>query len=217
MIALLRYLAADTLRSQRWLAPLLAFLVAVAIIAPSDTSPLLPTATLTAVALLPVGLWLTVVVNHSEDPVQVLITVVTIGNATRVRLAKLLAAYLACCVLTVVAVIWTLTTTEDPLTPGLLTAVTLEHLVTALTGVGLGALISRPLLTRTGWIVLLGTGIALAEVLVPHLPPANPQLSTFGDHPPANPWPTLLAITAQSAVLSLVAVAVAQRAAKART
>jgi hypothetical protein len=217
MTALLRYLAADTLRSQHWLAPLLTFLVAVAIIAPSDTSPLLPTATLTAVALLPVALWLTVVVNHSEDPVQVQITIVTIGNPTRVRLAKLLAAYLACCVLTVVAVIWTLTTTEDPLTPSLLTAVTLEHLITALTGVALGALISRPLLTRTGWIVLLGTGIALAEVLVPHLPPVNPLLSTFGDNPPANPWPTLLSITAQSLAMCLIALAAAHRAAKART
>lgn len=214
MIALLRYLAADTLRAQHWLAPLLAFLVAVGIIAPSDTSPLLPTATLTSVALLPVAVWLTVVVNHSEDPVQVLITVVTVGSATRVRVAKLLAAYLACCVLTVVAVIWTLTTTEDPLTPSLLAAVTLEHLVTALTGVALGALISRPLLTRTGWIVLLGTGIGLAEVLVPHLPPANPLLSTFGDHPPANPWPTLLTITAQSLGLCVVAMLASHLAAR---
>jgi hypothetical protein len=207
--ALVRYLAADALRSQRWTAPLLAFAVAVAIIAPSDSAPLLPTMAMSAAALLPAALWLTVVVNHSEDPVQTHITGVTIGSLTRTRLAKLGTAYLGCLILTGLALTWVLTSTNDRLTTGLLTVGVLEHLTCALAGVALGAVVSRPVLPRVGWTVLAAIGICLAELLIPGVPPIHPLLTSFGDHPPANPWPTLALVAGETVPLAVAAIVAA--------
>jgi hypothetical protein len=215
--ALVRYLAADALRSQRWTAPLLGFAVAVAIIAPSDSAPLLPTMTMSAAALLPAALWLTVVVNHSEDPVQTHITGVTVGGLTRTRLAKLGTAYLGCLILTGLALVWVLTSTDDRITLGLLAIGVLEHLTLALAGVALGALVSRPVIPRIGWTVLAGVGICLAELLIPRVPPIHPLLTTFSDHPPANPWPTVALTAALTVPLAVAAILTAHLVARART
>ena len=217
MIALLRYLAADSLRSQRWTAPLLGFAVAVAIIAPSDAAPLLPTMTMSAAALLPAALWLTVVVNHSEDPVQTHITGVTIGSLTRARVAKLGTAYLGCLVLTGLGLGWVLTSTNDRITLGLLGMGVLVHLLCALAGVALGALSSRPVLPRIGWTVLTGVGICLSELLIPGMPPIHPLLVAFGEHPPANPWPTLGWVAAETVPLAAAAILGAHLVAQARS
>lgn len=217
MIPLLRYLAADALRSQRWTAPLLAFAVAVAIIAPSDAAPLVPTMSMTAAVLLPASLWLTVVVNHSEDPVQTHITGVTVGSLTRTRLAKLATAYLGCLVLTGLAMAWVLTSTDDRITVALLGFGVLEHLICGLAGVALGALASRPMLRRAGWTVLAGVGICLAELLIPGIPPLHPLLTAFSDHPPANPWPTLAWIAAETIPLAAAAILTANLVARARS
>jgi len=217
MIALLRYLAADALRSQRWTAPLLGFAVAVAIIAPSDAAPLLPTMTMSAAALLPAALWLTVVVNHSEDPVQTHITGVTIGSLTRTRLAKLALAYLGCVLLTGLALVWVLTSTNDRITVGLLGIGVLAHLLCALAGVALGAVISRPVLPRIGVTVLAGVGIFLAELLIPHAPPIHPLLTSFTDHPPVNPWPTLGWVAAETIPLAAAAILAAHLVARAKS
>jgi hypothetical protein len=217
MTALLRYLAADALRSQRWTAPLLGFAVTVAIIAPSDSAPLLPTMTMSAAALLPAALWLTVVVNHSEDPVQTQITGVTIGSLTRTRLAKLATAYLGCLILTGLALVWVSTSTDAPITLGLLTIGVLEHLTCALAGVALGALASRPVIPRIGWTVLAGVGICLAELLIPHVPPIHPLLTTFSDHPPEDPWPTLALTVALTVPLAAACAFGAHLVARARS
>jgi hypothetical protein len=53
------------------------------------------------------------------------------------------------------------------------------QLLTALTGVALGALCSRPLVIKRAWSVLLGAGICLATVIVPHCPPTRQLLVLF--------------------------------------
>ena len=216
MTALIRYLAADAVRSQRWTAPLLGYAVAVAIIAPSDAAPLLPTMTMSAAALLPAALWLTVVVNHAEDPVQTHITGVTIGSLTRARLAKLATAYLGCLLLTGLSLAWALTSTDDPITVPLLAVGLLAYLICALAGVALGAVISRPILPRIGATVLAGVGICLAELLIPRVPPMHPLLTSFGDHPPANPWPTIVITAAETIPLAVAAILAAGWVARAR-
>jgi hypothetical protein len=215
--ALLRYLAADALRSQRWAAPLLAFLAAVAIISPSNSAPLLPTLTMSAAALLPTSLWLTVVVNNSEDPVQTHITGVIVGAPQRVRRAKLATAYLGSVALALPAIAVVSVATSDHVTLDAVAAGTLEHLTTALAGVSLGALVSRPVLTRTGWTVLAGTGVCLAELLVPHFPPVHALLAAFGDHAPPNPWPTVGFAAGQTVLLAGLAIAAAHTLSRART
>lgn len=97
--ALLRYLVADIVRGQRWLAPVLVFLVGMTAL-DAGGGAVLPDYASTAALLLPVAIWLAIVAGNSEDPVQTAITTVTVGSALRVRLAKLAVAYAGCLVLT---------------------------------------------------------------------------------------------------------------------
>ena len=97
-----RYLASDVARSQRWLPPLLTYVVLCAVNAALDggaNGNALPTFASNGALLLPFAIWLTVVVGNCEDPVQAAITVATVGSETRVRLAKLTVSYAGCAVL----------------------------------------------------------------------------------------------------------------------
>ena len=85
MRALVRYICSDTLRGQRWVAPLLCF-VAVDAIASTQNGSVLPTFAITATALLFVATWLTVVIVNNEDPVQQAITESCAGSRTTVRI-----------------------------------------------------------------------------------------------------------------------------------
>lgn len=154
-LALVRYLVADVLRSQRWVAPLLAFLGGVAVFNVAG-GPLLTTYADTATVLLPISVWLTVVVANAEDATQAAITAVTVGGHRRLRLAKLLTAWTGCGVLTVVAVLWPLIVRSYSGAAGTgdVAAGVAAHLLVALFGVGVGSLGMRAVLGRAGWTVL---------------------------------------------------------------
>lgn len=183
MVALVRYLAADVVRSQRWVAPLLAFLGGVAVFNMGAGS-LRTTYADTATVLLAVGIWLTVVVANSEDAVQAGVTAVTVGGDARLRLGKLLTAWLACGVLTAVALLWPLVAHSytGRATGGEVVAGAVAHLVVAAFAVAVGSFGMRGVLPRAGWTVLFAIAVALADVLVPHAPPARRVLE-LSDRP----------------------------------
>jgi hypothetical protein len=215
MTALIRYLSADVLRAQRWAAPLLCFLAALMTTSPAF-GPVLSTYSMSAAALLPIAIWFTVVVMHSEEPVQATITVVTVGSPAKVRLAKLCTAFLGCGLLGLIAVTWISFSTGSLVDFGTLGAGLLDHAMTALAGVAFGALISRPVLPKMAWTVMLGVGITLAELLIPYLPPVNAMLKLYSaDHP--RPTGTLLLIAAGTAVLTAITFATANTVARHRT
>jgi len=85
--AIVRYVAADAMRSQRWVAPVLLFAAAV-LIFNTDAGPLLSTYADTAACLLPVAAWLTVVIVNAEDPVLTDVSIVTVGSDVRFRLGN---------------------------------------------------------------------------------------------------------------------------------
>lgn len=213
-LPLLHYLALDALRAQGWTAPLLAFLAATVLL-DAGGGPALGDYASTAATLLPVALWLTIVVNRGEDRVQAAVTVVTAASPGRVYLAKLALAFAAAAILGLVAVVW-------PATSGRLAAThvgtgLLAHLATALTGVGIGALLSPPVLQRTGVAAVAGVAVTLADVLVPYAPPAWQILDLLsGDHPQA-PATRMLAVVAESLVLAVAAVLVARVLARRRS
>lgn len=213
MSALVRYLVSDALRGQRWIAPVLAFLAAVGTLDASGGA-VLPDYAATSVVLLPVTLWLTVVVNNSEDPIQADVTVVTAGGRARVMLAKLAVAFLGALVLALVALGWPLLTGSRASGPALAAGAT-AHLLTALAGAGLGALTSRPVIRRTGWAVLLGVSLSIAEVAVPHCPPAG-QLLSLLDNPARHLTAAMLVLAGQTAALTMLAVLAAHRLARLR-
>ena len=141
MTALVRYVAADALRAERWAAPVLVFLAATASFNAGGGSAL-SCYGFTAAVLLPVALWLTVSVSNSEDPVQEAVTAVTVGSAARVRLAKLLSAALVCAVLAVVSLVWS-PVAGNPSSPRSVLAGAVAHAVTIAAGVAFGAVLSR--------------------------------------------------------------------------
>lgn len=211
-VALVQYLAADALRSQRWVAPLLAFLAGVAVFNVAG-GPLLTTYADTATVLLPVSVWLTVVVANSEDPVQAGITAVTVGGDLRLRLVKLLTAWSACAVVTAVAVLWPLLARSyaGRATGGDVAAGVAAHLLVAAFGVAVGSLGMRGVLGRVGYTVLTAAALCLADVLVPHAPPTRRILELFDDGAVGGLVPVALATAVLSVALIGASLVIARR------
>ncbi len=215
MIALVRYVAADALRSQRWMAPLLCLLGIDAIILAGSGS-VLPTYAVSAVSLLFVTTWLTVVIVNVEDPLQEAVTAVAAGGHGRVRIAKLVVAYLGGSALALVALVAAPLVTVDGASIGNVAAGVGAHLVTILAGVAVGALCSRPVVTRTAWAVLAGFAVCLVDVVVPGFPPGRQLLELFGESHVHELALGLAGIAAETALLTIVLVAAAQRITRAR-
>jgi hypothetical protein len=215
VIALARYTIADVLRSQRWVAPLLTFLGIDAVLLAGNGS-VLPTYAVSAVALLFVSTWLTVVVVNVEDPLQETVTAVTAGGRVRPRLAKLVVAYGFATILAAVAIVSAPIVSTDGVSLAHLGAGIGAHLVTALAGVAVGALFSRPLVSRTAWAVLGGFALCLADVVIPGLPPGRQLLELFDGNHVHDLGLTLAAIAAETVLIAAVLVAGSQRLARAR-
>lgn len=167
MIALIRYTWRDVFRSQRWVAPLLVFLGVEAIIVPANHGAVLPTHAISATVLLFVATWLTIVTVNSEDPLQLEVTIVSAGSQWRVRMTKLLAAYVAAVGLGLIALIGPPLTSRQGITPGHFFCWSGWAPSDGPWGVTLGALCSRPIVRRTAWALLIAVVIDLIDVTVP--------------------------------------------------
>jgi hypothetical protein len=177
--ALMRYLASDALRAGRWVGPGVLFLI-VTVSGTAVGGSALGGYGLTATAVFPVAVWLTVIVLNSEDPVQAQITTAVVGSPLAVRSAKLAVSFLACQLLTGVGVGWPLLT-GHPASAGEVLAGTVGHALTSLAGVAFGSLLGRPVVRTPGWAVLIGVAGFLVEVLVPGFPPVRPIAVAFSD------------------------------------
>ena len=176
-LALLRYFAADALRAQRWMAPVLLFVIA-AVVLGAGPGPALPIYGATSAALLPAALWLTVAVINSEDPVQAAVTTVTAGGLLRARLARSAVAFGACLPLALLGAAWPLVT-GHPAGLTVAAAGLAAHVLTSAAGLAFGSVLSRPVLDRRAWAVVIGVACCLAEVLVPGAPPAGQLVHAF--------------------------------------
>jgi hypothetical protein len=215
MVNLIRYVGADALSSQRWVAPVLAFFVALALIN-ANSSPLLATYGASVACLLPVGVWLSIVVVAGEDPIQAAITTATVGSDVRVRMAKILTAGAGCALLAVLATVTPLLAQNFPepfhlaqAVAGLAGLLLVSAAAAAVGSVGVGAI------RRAGWAFLAAVTLCLADVVVAGAPPTRALLELFdGDHP-SHLASSLLLIAGETSipVVLLVAacVAVARR------
>ena len=176
-LALLRYFAADALRAQRWMAPVLLFGIS-AVVLGAGPGPALPVYGATSAALLPAALWLTVAVINSEDPVQAAITTVTAGSLLRARLAQAAVAFGACLPLALLGTAWPLIT-GHPAGLAVAAAGLAAHLLASAAGLAFGSVLSRPVLDRRAWAVVIGAACCLAEVLVPGAPPVGQLVHAF--------------------------------------
>ncbi|USX55822.1 hypothetical protein [Lentzea sp. HUAS12] len=176
MTSLVRYLAADVLRGQRYLAPLLVFLGGMGMLFSSDAGQPLEAYSGSSALLYPISAWVAVVVATSEDVVRREITVVSAGGWSRVLTASALVAVLFSLVLAVLASVWPVVTNPHPYTASELFVGLAAHTGCALLGVGVGLLFARPVLDSVGRTVLavfsvvvltypLGRGTPLGWVL----------------------------------------------------
>lgn len=216
MIALVRYVAADTLRAERWAAPALLFIAATASFNAGGGSAL-GCYGFTAAVLFPIAMWLTIGVSNGEDLVQQSITTVTAGSALRVQLAKLLTTALVCVPLAAIALVWA-PVAGNPGSPGSVVAGAVAHAVTIATGVAFGSVLSRPVTERLSWVVCGAAGVLLLELAVP-VPPLRPLLTLFSSDRPeplADLAGPLLLITAETALLAAALVTAAYRIGRSR-
>ena len=180
MIALLRYVAADAFRSQRWVAPLLGFAAIDAVVS-AQTGSVLPSYAIAAAALLFIATWLTVILVNNEDPVQQGITEVCAGSQAKVRLSKLMVSLSIAVVFGFLGMIAPTVLSSSPSTAKDVVAGICAQTITALMGVTFGALCSRPILRRRSWSVLMGVLLGMATILIPHGPPTRQLLVLFNE------------------------------------
>jgi hypothetical protein len=154
VISLVRYLAADVLRGQRYLAPLLVFLGVMGMLFSTDAGQPLEAYSGSAALLYPIAAWTAVVVATSEDVVRREITVVSAGGRSRVLTAAALVAVSFALVMALVAAVWPVVTNPHPYTFGEFLVGLGAHAVCALLGVGVGLMFARPVFDSIGRTVL---------------------------------------------------------------
>jgi hypothetical protein len=221
MTAVIRYVASDAIRSQRWIPPVVVFAAFVAI-ANSNPGPLLTTFADTLAVLFPIAIWLSVAILGAEDPVQIDISIVTVGSDIRYRLGKLLTCFLAGAVLSVGAVAIPVAVAVPSSTgarriAGDAAAGLVAHLIVVLSAVAVGALISRPVIRRSGWAFYAATIVIVADIGLPDAPPVRQLLSLLDGAHPHHLASSLVAIGTETAALSAAAVALALAVARRRS
>ncbi|MFC0071534.1 hypothetical protein ACFFQW_47615 [Umezawaea endophytica] len=150
MIALVRYLAVDLLRSQRYLPPLLLHCAVLGMMFSGDAGDALFAYAGSCALIYPVAAWFGVVVATTEDPIQRTVTAVTAGGWGRVAVAQALLAAVGVVVLSVIATVWPVVTNPHPYSLAEVGLGAVAHLVCGFTGVGVGMLCSRPVIGRAG-------------------------------------------------------------------
>ncbi|QTI48569.1 ABC transporter [Streptomyces nojiriensis] len=204
MTALLRYQGALLLRSQRWLAPLIAYAAFVAVgIRPGD--PVLDSLGLAAAGLVPATAWL-VRICVTVEPDAARDCTAAAAGPVRVHAAALLTAsagaLLAGAAAAAVALLTGDRSGAGPVAAALAGALAVA--ACTLTGAAVGALCSRPLLRRRGHAVLAGSlGSVLALVLAAS--PARAAVSALVTAGRSGPAP--LPLTPLAAALVLAAAA----------
>ncbi|GAA3886234.1 hypothetical protein GCM10022243_58780 [Saccharothrix violaceirubra] len=180
MTALVRYLLADVLRAQRFLAPSLLFGAVLGMLYSSDAGPPLPAYAGACALIYPVAVWLTVVIATAEDPVRRSVTAATAGWA-RTQAAVTLLSAAGATALAVLATVVPVLTQSRPYPVDVVGLGFAGLLVCGLTGVGVGVVCSRPVIVPPGWSVLAASGLVALAFVVGRVPPFGAVLGVLAD------------------------------------
>lgn len=209
MIALVRYVLASVAYSQRYLAPYLVFLAVMGILTDNESGSLLPIYAVAAAAELVCATWLTIVVANTDDPGQRAITVVNGGGFGRVLVASVIVAAAGCVVFTVLGLFFPLTTGSHHMTGAVVAIGTAAMMTGGCTGMAIGLVCARPVIRRTGTMVLSAVAAMFGLLLIPGIPPMNAMFHMLaGDQPPAHPAGPLVLFAATALLLLGASVAV---------
>jgi hypothetical protein len=180
MIALVRYLAATLLHSQRYLAPVLLFAGAVGVFSSNDNGPLPPVYASCAAMLVVSAAWFAIALVSVEEPVHRAITVVTAGRAVRVLVATIVVALLGGAAMAVIGLVVPLGFGDHPLSAVDLLVGMEAQLTAATAGVAVGLVCSRLVVRRPGYAAVLAIALVGVLLLTPGLPPVNAMLVLMG-------------------------------------
>ncbi|NIH86244.1 hypothetical protein [Amycolatopsis granulosa] len=172
---MIRYQLALLAHSQRYLPPVLAYLVLLAVLYNDPTAPVLPEFAVSGGGLTVVSCWLTIALVDAEDPVQRLITLVHARRLSTVLGGIVAAAGLCCAALTALSLVWA-ALVHDSLPGAVLVDGVLAHAACAAAGIALGLPCSRLLLPRIGYTVLAALTLLGLVLLVRWVPVINPML-----------------------------------------
>jgi len=178
VIALVRYTAVGTFRTQRWIPPTLLYLVVVITVSVTGGS-VLPGFATTATALFPVAAWLARVAITADDPVLREITAINAGSHARVRLGATLTAAAGSGALGLLAVIFTLASNHVAATGGTVAAGIAAHALVVISGTAVGSITSPPLIPQPGLALITVLLVTLTELTVPFSPPIRGLLQIF--------------------------------------
>lgn len=211
MTALVRYSLATVLHSQRYLAPVLLFLAALAVGTSNGSGPIVPSYALCAAALFICSAWFTVTLLNLDDPISRAITVVNAGRSRSVLIAAVIAASLGSLLMAVVGLVFPLLTGDHQVSGTDLVVGAEAEVCCALTGIAVGLVCSRLVIRRPGYSLLAALALVMIMLLVRGLPPVNPMFRLMsGDTPPADLVGPITGYTAVALALLLACAAVTQ-------
>jgi hypothetical protein len=171
LVALVGYQLATLARSQRWVGPLVTYLAFLGFVYASEAGPAVIAYGVTAYALFVVVAWLTSATLSAENEVARQVTAAAARGQLRVQVAALVAAGCGAAGGCVVAVGWA-RVANAPNTQGAKAIIggLALHAVFALLGLGVGALLGRPLVAAPGAAALGILAVAMLALIVPGSP-----------------------------------------------
>ncbi|HEY4457752.1 MAG TPA: hypothetical protein VGN81_25785 [Pseudonocardiaceae bacterium] len=183
MTALFRYTAAILFHSQRYVAPVLVFLLGAGAFVHGDAhQPAVPVFGAMAGVEFAFAIWLTVSLVNVEDPVQRTITAVNTGRSWSMLVASALVV-LACCLVLDALVLAIPVVFDFTGLTGLDLVAGGEALLTgACAGIALGLLTSRLVIRRIGFALLAILVLFVGFLVVPWLPPIHPMIFLLAGH-----------------------------------
>jgi hypothetical protein len=202
MLALLRYLAADVLRSHRYFPPAFLYLLVAGIFdARGDAGSALNAYGASALVLYPLGAWLAVAVANAEDDTQRHITATAAGGWTKLVGAVSLLASAGLVPLVLVSTIWPAITAARPYHFDELAVGFAAQMACGLTGVAVGVPLGRPMLRKIGWSMLAIAAVVVLTYQFGRIPPVGSMVGLLSNTPPTM-------ATAAATVLESLAIAI---------
>ncbi|GAA4004221.1 hypothetical protein GCM10022247_26540 [Allokutzneria multivorans] len=207
MIALVRYLGAELISSQRWFPPMVVFAAVFGMLYSTGAGPAIPAYGATVLLLFPVSAWLSAVVANSEDPTTRTVTITAAGGWRRAATGVLLLAALANTLLVALSVLVPILVNPSPYPVSTVLIGLGAHVVAASLGIAVGLLCSRPVLAGPGWTMSALIAVMLIAVGLGRVPPLGDLVGQM--FVPASPS-ALAASLAWHVPLALVVLGAAQ-------
>lgn len=203
MIAVTRYQLSLLFASQRYLPPLLAFLVLLAVLYTSANAPVAPEFAVSAGGLVVVSCWLTVAVVDIEDPVHRLVTLAHARGPATVVAGVVTAVLVVCTGCAALSMGWAWLLHGGVAGDDLLLGAG-AHLAATCTGIAVGLPCSRFVLPRIGYRVIAALVAIGIVFFVRWIPLVNPMLRALGTGSDAGDA-VFLAVVASAVVLPVSA------------